>query len=151
VPEGAAEGDAHQVEVTVIALPAGTTLNEVGREQVAPSGVGCVLLADDRGDPELGVRPVELPLGPLAPGFQPGCLDSVWLNGLDPAPGQRRGEPPAAEELSAVLLAPGTYDLRLQAVHHDPDLGQQSRCATMPDVVVHGDTVVDVPAFGECP
>ncbi len=151
VPESAAEGEVPQVEVRVLALPAGTTLNQVGREQVAPSGAACVELAEDRVDPELGERPVVLPLASLAPGFQPGCLDAAWLNGEGPAPGQRRGEPPAAEELSAVVLARGAYDLRLQAVYHDPEEGAQSRCATLRDVVVDGDTIVDLPVFEECP
>jgi hypothetical protein len=138
-----------QVEFKAVVLPAGTTINEVGREQVFPTGAGCVRLVPENEVPEqLGSRPVEVPIGSLPPVGLPGCLDPFWLNGLQPIAGDSRpGLPPDDSKLPLTVLAAGAYDVRAWVFHE----GDESKkvCATF-EVEISGDTIVDVPELEDC-
>ena len=127
-------------ELVAVLVPAGTTLNEVGRQQVWPSGGTRVWLpsADDPHGRELrALGPVALPIMAVPATGQFGGLDPDWL-----------AEAPV-ERLPLTLLAPGDYDLRVQAIGHSHE-GEEHRCGQT-TVTVAGDTVVDMPELGECP
>jgi hypothetical protein len=133
----------------VVVLPAGTTLNEVGREQVFPSGTGCVWLVPENQTPDhFELRPVEIPIGSLPPIGRPSCLDPFWLNGLQPIPGDSRPGPPAEDsKLPLTVLAAGTYDVRVWAF--DGGREHVKVCASF-EVEISGDTTVDVPELEDC-
>ncbi len=135
-------------ELSVLVLPEGTTLNEVGREQVFPSGVGCVRLGTE-GELRPGIEPrlIEIPIGKLPPIGLHGCLDPLWLNGLQPLGGDSRPEAPADDsKLPLTVLAPGIYDVRASALNPD---GDRMLCASF-EVRIDGDTIVDLPELEEC-
>ncbi len=137
------------VEFRVVVLPAGTTINEVGREQVFPTGASCVRLVPENEEPEqLESRPIEVPIGRLPPIGQPSCLDPFWLTGLQPISGDSRPGPPADDsKLPLTVLAAGAYDVRAWVFHE----GDESKklCAAF-EVEISGDTIVDVPELEDC-
>ena len=137
------------VELNLIVLPAGTTINEVGREQVFPSGVGCVRLwPEGQLRPGVETRPVEIPVGKLPPIGLPSCLDPLWLNGLQPLGADSRPEaPPDDSKLPLTVLAPGMYDVRA-SVFNEAE-GDLVLCASF-EVRIDGDTIVDLPELEDC-
>jgi hypothetical protein len=141
--EGGDRGEFH-----VVVLPSGTTLNEVGREQMFPSGTGCVRLqTENESEGELELRPVEIPIGDLPPLGQPSCLDPTWLNGARPVPGLPPGPPADDSTLPLTVLAGGTYDVRVWVFNGGSE--HEKLCASF-EATIDGDTVVDVPELGEC-
>ena len=146
-PELEFEGGGHGV-FQVVVLPAGTTLNEVGREQVFPSGAGCVFLpSQNETADDLESRPVEIPIGSLPPSGTLSCLDPFWLNGLQPLPGAPPGTPADDSTLPLTVLAGGTYDVRVWVFNGGSE--HEKLCASF-EATIDGDTVVDVPELGEC-
>ena len=127
-------------ELTGVVLPAGTTLNEVGRQQVWPSGGIRVWLpsADDPYGEEIrSLGPVAVPIMAVPANGAFGGLDPGWLAD---APFER---------LPLTPFAPGDYDLRVQITGHS-EAGEDNRCG-FTTVRIDGDTVVDMPELGECP
>ena len=130
-------------ELQMVVLPAGTTLNEVGRGNVWPSA-GVAFHSPNEPDVEHGVvaKPGLVPLLAfpptqgflnLDPRFQP---DGTWDTFPDPA-----------------ALADGTYDLRIQQwCTNERERHEEvpSTCAAVA-VEAQGDTVVDLPDLGACP
>ena len=142
------QGGGGRGEYRLIVLPAGTTLNEVGREEVFPSGAGCVFLPDQNEAPDdLEARPVEIPIGSLPAAGSSSCLDPLWLNGVQPLPGSRPGPPAEDSTLPLTVLAAGGYDVRVWVFHGGAE--HEPLCATF-EVTVDGDTVVDAPELEEC-
>ena len=138
LPEGIeAEWDG---ELTIIVLPAGTTLNEVGREQLWPSG-GFRTSLPVSGNPyaqELArLGPVALPIIAVPPTGFFGWFDPRWI-----------AEAPA-DQLPLTLLARGDYDVHAQISVHSPE-HEDRRCGRT-TVSIDGDLVVDMPELGECP
>lgn len=133
-------------ELIVVVLPAGTTLNDVGREQVWPAGATRTWLIDE-GTIEEGqtVGEVVVPVAELPATGSARALEPLWL---------AEGQP--ANRLPLAVLAPGTYDVHVQIRIHDPpeqehsDRAKNDRCGTF-EVTIAGDTVVDLPELGECP
>ena len=132
-------------EVIVVVLPAGTTLNDVGREQVWPVGATQTWLPDPGARAERGPSAMTVPVAELPAGGSPRALDPNWL-----------AENPPADRLPLVTLAPGAYDVHVQIRLHDPpeadysESSQNDRCGSF-EVTIAGDTVVDLPELGECP
>jgi hypothetical protein len=131
----------HGGELTIVVLPAGTTLNEVGREQVWPSG-GFRMGLEPRRDQQhieellrLGAVAVPIVAVPVTGEF--GWFDTWWL-----------AEAPV-KRLPLTLFAPGDYDVYLQLSAHSEE-GQDQRCGRT-TVTIDGDLVVDSPELGECP
>ncbi len=140
-----------------IALPSGTTLDEVGRREVWPSGAVCIEsitaeFAATRGadDEDEAMRARSVPLLMLPPtGFPPVCLQA-WASASD----DRFARGGVYEP---VTLAGGIYDLYLEA---NPDglgaIGPDSdgrRCFRQ-QVEIDGDVEVAVPPatdWGSCP
>ena len=131
--------------VLAIALPSGTTLDEVGRREVWPPGAVCAEtvtreFAAARGDQGEATRARELPLLPLsATGVPPHCL-SAWANESDDRLGHGAYVP--------VTLAQGVYDLYLEA--NPEEIGAigaqiaERRCYRQ-EVTIDGDVEVTVP------
>jgi hypothetical protein len=151
-------GGEHGGQVAVVVLPAGTTLNDVGREDVWPVGATMTWLIslpelaglEDLSPAELEERggfvgAVTVPVAELPVSGSPRVLEPQWL-----AAG------PPADRLPLAVLAPGTYDVHVQLMIHDPeeqehsDRAKNDRCGTF-EVTIAGDTVVDLPELGECP
>jgi hypothetical protein len=127
-------------ELVAVVVPAGTTLNEVGREQVWPSGgVRTWLPTADgpQGEEIRALGPVALPIRAVPPNGAFGHLDPYWL-----------AETPV-ERLPLTLLAPGDYDVHVVATGHSHQ-GEDHRCGRT-TVTIDGDTVVDMPELGGCP
>jgi hypothetical protein len=127
-------------ELVAVIVPAGTTLNQVGREQVWPSGGVRVWVptADDPHGRELrALGPVALPIMAVPSNGALGGLEPNWL-----------AETPA-ERLPLALLAPGDYDVHVQATGHSHE-GEDHRCGRT-TVTIDGDTIVDMPELEECP
>ena len=127
-------------ELAAVVLPAGTTLNEVGRQQVWPSGGVMVWLpgADEPHGREIrALGPVQVPIMAVPANGAFSGLDPGWL-----------AEAPH-ERLPLSLLAPGDYDLRVRVTGHSHE-GEDHRCG-FSTVRIDGDTVVDMPELGECP
>ncbi len=129
--------------VRMVLLPAGATLNDVGRGDIWPSGgVEVHLRSEQDFDPEREVKPGVVPilaypttegLRAVGPGDRP---DGAWDGDL-PAP---------------VPLAAGRYDLRVERIClQQPDDHEDAAvtCAMM-SVEVTRDTVIDLPDLGEC-
>ncbi len=130
-------------DLQMVLLPSGTTLNELGRGNVWPSG-GVAYHSPDEADLEEGVvaKPGLLPvlaypptqgLLRVGPRFQP---DGTW--DTFPAPAALDG---------------GAYDLRVQqwcSDERDQHEEPPSTCA-MVAVDVRGDTVIELPELGACP
>ena len=131
----------HGGELTIVVLPAGTTLNDVGREQVWPSGGFHTGLEPRSDQPHikelLSLGAVALPIMTVPPTVELGWLDTWWL-----------AEAPV-EQLPLTLLAPGDYDVYLQLTTHAEE-GEDHRCGRT-TVTIDGDLVVDSPDLGECP
>jgi hypothetical protein len=126
-----------------MALPHGTTLNEVGREEIFPPAAGCVWLWSERFLPEgVEMRPVELPLGSLPTEGLRSCLDPDWLNGAAPINGAPAGEPADDARLPLAVLGPGVYDVYVRGAWED--WGHEGSCVNF-EATVDGDTVVDLP------
>ncbi len=132
--------------IVAVALPSGTTLDEVGRREVWPSGVVCAqtvtpefIAARGAGDERDVMRARSLPLLTLpATGRPPHCLP-FWASESDDRLGQGAYEP--------VTLAAGVYDLYLEASGDLGDIGAHvadRRCFRQ-EVEVDGDVEVDVP------
>ncbi len=125
-------------------LPTGTTLNDVGRGDVWPSGgVAVGRPALEHVDPSMGDEAVLVPI--LAYPTTSGLFD-LWIDlrhdgswmgsSLDPAP-----------------LIAGEYDLHVeQACFVQPDDDEDAvRTCGMGTVDVQGATVMDLPDLGDCP
>jgi hypothetical protein len=138
-------GDERGGELLVVVLPAGTTLNEVGREQVWPAGATRTWMIDPGFAEERGTRAVTVPVAELTASGSPRALDPHWL-----------AEGPPADRLPLAVLAPGAYDVHVQIRVHDPpeqdesDRAKNDRCGTF-EVTIAGDTIVDLPELGVCP
>ncbi len=127
-------------ELVAVVVPAGTTLNEVGREQVWPSGGVRAWVPNANGPHGQEIRalgPVALPIMAVPSTGAFGGLDPNWL-----------AETPV-ERLPLAVLAPGDYDVHVQATGHSHE-GEEHRCGRT-IVTVDGDTVVDMPELAECP
>jgi len=130
------EGE-HGGEVSIVVLPAGTTLNEVGREQVWPSG-GSRTWLEPAGRPGLdGLGPVALPIMEVPPTGMFGWFDPWWLAEA------------SDDELPLAVLAPGDYDVHTDITGHSHD-GEDRRCGHT-TVTIDGPTVIDLPELGDCP
>lgn len=137
-----------------IVLPEGTTLDQVGRHEVWPSGIVCmrvftpefVVALEDSHDRERLTGPFPLPVTVLPQtGHHPACYFPFDLR--DTLAGGGGLEP--------VVLATGTYDLHLEvSIAIDGLVGaEQHRCLSQ-QIAVDGDVTVDVPPptdWGECP
>ena len=141
-------GGEHGGEVNIVVLPGGTTLNDVGREQVWPVGATRTWLFGPGTELRTGVRPlgeVSVPVAELPTSGSPRSLDPQWL-----------AERPPADRLPLAMLAPGVYDVHVQLAIHDPpepdetESVRNDRCVSF-EVTIAGDTVVDLPELGECP
>ena len=130
-------------EVLLFVLPAGTTLNDMGREQVWPVGATRTwLMGDDRAGNE---RDVMVPVAELPATGSPRSLQPDWL-----------ADRPPADRLPLAMLAPGAYDVHVQVQIPDPpeqehsDRADNDRCVSF-EVTINGDTVVTLPELEECP
>lgn len=142
-------GDDHSGEVNIVVLPGGTTLNDVGREQVWPAGATRTWLSSSRETEQEGQEwlagEVSVPVAELPTSGSPRSLEPGWL-----------AERPPADRLPLAMFAPGVYDVHVQLVIHDPPeldetaSAKNDRCASF-EVTIAGDTVVDLPELGECP
>ena len=132
--------------IVTVALPSGTTLDEVGRREVWPSGVVCTETVTPEFTASRGAeaqseatRARSLPLLALpATGFPPHCLPP-WATDSDGRLGDGAYEP--------VTLARGVYDLYLEASSVVGDIGAHAaerRCFRQ-EVEIDGDVEVDVP------
>lgn len=142
--------------IVAVALPSGTTLDEVGRREVWPSGVVCAQtvtreFAATRGVEDEGeaTRARALPLLTLPPTGQPPHCLPPWANESDRRLDQGAYEP--------VTLARGVYDLYLEANTSEiGDIGAhvaERRCFQQ-EVEVDGDVEIEVPPatdWGVCP
>jgi hypothetical protein len=133
-------------EVMVVVLPAGTTLNDVGREEVWPVGATRTWLFDSRaGDREQVARDVRVPVAELPASGLPRAFDPQWL-----------AEGPSADRLPLALLAPGDYDVHVQVAIHDPpeedetESAKNDRCVSF-EVSIDRDTIADLPELRKCP
>lgn len=138
LPEGI-EGE-YGGEFSIVVLPSGTTLNEVGREQVWPSGGfrGYIEPTDSPNfDQLVRLGAVDLPIMEVPPNGEFGFLDPHWLS-----------EAPVGQ-LPLVVLAPGDYDVHVQLSGHSEG-GEDRRCGRT-TVTIDGDTIVEMPDLGECP
>jgi len=146
-------GSRHGGELMVVALPAGATLNEVGRRQLWPAAVVATSLpaAGSEHARELARQgSALLPLGALPPTGRPTHLDAGWL-----------AEDPPEDKLPLALLPPGLYDLRFELRWHVDESDEVPPAATVrwdeaslcaqSEVIIDGDVVVDLPELGECP
>jgi hypothetical protein len=134
------EGE-HGGELMIIVLPAGTTLNDVGREEVWPSG-GFRTHLERRGDQPhveelLRLGAVAAPVMEVPPTGVFGHLEPFWLHDAPP------------DRLPLTLLAPGDYDVHVQVSGHADEF-EDKRCGRT-QVTVDGDTVIDMPELGVCP
>ncbi len=124
-------------------LPAGTTLNEVGRGEVWPSG-GTALGIPSEAQIEGAI---------VNPGLVP-ILAYPTTSGLRDLNVDIRGD--GTWDMSfpnPTALEAGRYDLWLQQTclqQPDDDENALRSCA-MVSVDVRGETIVDMPEFGECP
>ena len=142
-------GGEHGGEVNIVVLPGGTTLNDVGREQVWPVGATRTWLFGPRETEQEGqgwlAGEVNVPVAELPTSGSPRSLEPRWL-----------AERPPADRLPLAVLAPGTYDVHVQLAIHDPPEADETesvrndRCVSF-EVTIAGDTVVDLPELGECP
>ena len=132
--------------IVAVALPSGTTLDEVGRREVWPSGVVCAqtvtpefVAARGAGDERDVMRARSLPLLTLpATGRPPHCLP-FWASESDDRLGHGAYEP--------VTLAAGVYDLYLEASGDVGDIGAHvadRRCFRQ-EVEIDGDVEIEVP------
>jgi hypothetical protein len=138
-------GDEHGGEVNIVVLPGGTTLNDIGREQVWPVGATRTWLFGSGDEQGRFMREVGVPVAEFPASGTPRSLDPNWL-----------AERPPADRLPLAMLAPGVYDVHVQLVIHDPPeldetaSAKNDRCISF-EVTIAGDTVVDLPELGECP
>jgi hypothetical protein len=136
--------DTDGARLSIVTLPIGTTLNELGREEVWPLSVVCVDLPPSSHVGQEVRRQFErsasLPIGPVPLLGAPVCLEAWWLV-----------EDPPDDRLPVALLPPGAVTV-LASIEYFTRDGQSetSFCASF-DVVIKGDTVVDIPEWGECP
>ena len=143
VDSGVKRDDFDFCRLDAVLVDAGTTLNQVGRGEVWPTGLVNFHLAASRelegANLQLAQQPGLVPILAMPPSgtgemmvypdFDSGSWDSV----VDP-----------------VVIAAGRYDLRFTQWCAREDGGEQSWCA-MVTVDVDGDTVVAMPALGACP
>jgi hypothetical protein len=124
-------------------LPAGTTLNEVGRGEVWPSGGTALYLPPENQIEAARVQPGLVPIlaYPTTSGLRDLSVamreDGTWDTAF-PDP---------------VALNAGSYDLWLQQTcfqQPDDDENALRSCAKV-SVDVRGETIVEMPEFGECP
>ena len=133
--------------IVAVALPSGTTLDEVGRREVWPSGAVCAQtitreFAATRGveDEREAMRARSLPLLTLPPtGHPPPCL-TPWATDSEKRLDLGAYQP--------VTLSRGLYDLYLEANPEEigaigPQVGER-RCFRQ-EVEVDGDVEIDVP------
>ncbi len=134
------EGE-HGGELMIVVLPEGTTLNQVGREEMWPAGGFRTHMEPRRGQPHIEelerLGAVVAPIMEMPPNGAFGHLESWWLHEARP------------EQLPLTLLAPGDYDVHVQISGHS-DHGEDKRCGRT-TVTIDGDVVVDMPDLGECP
>lgn len=138
LPDGLESGDGG--ELSIVVLPAGTTLNEVGREEVWPTGGFRTWLAprdSAHGEELRALGEVDVPITAVPANGAIVGLEPHWLAEATP------------DQLPVTVLAPGRYDVRVQATSHSHE-SQDSLCGQM-TVTIDGDTVVDMPELGECP
>jgi len=83
-----------------------------------------------------------LPLGSLPSEGLATCLDPDWLNGAAPLPGAPPGEPADDSSLPLTVLSPGVYDVYVRGFSEG--WSHEGSCTKF-EVVVDGDTVVDLP------
>jgi hypothetical protein len=134
----------HGCNLAMAILPAGTTLNDVGRGDIWPSGG----VAVDRPplahvDPSMATLPVLVPIlaYPTTSGL-PGLFIDLHEDGSW-----------AGASVDPIVLHPGEYDLHVeQACFQRPDGDEDAvRTCGMASVDVQGATAVDLPELGECP
>ncbi len=135
---------------TAVLLPAGTTLGEIGRGDAWPVGgvnFGYTWFGDDEGDPQRTRRASESGLVPILPYGMGGGVQGIQ------SPGDSQ-EPWDAFFPEPVALDPGIYDLRIYGEWGDEDCDDDScrreSCGSVA-IEVNGDTIVQMPEWGECP
>ncbi|MDX2467429.1 MAG: hypothetical protein QNL12_08950 [Acidimicrobiia bacterium] len=124
-------------------LPAGTTLNEVGRGEVWPAGGTALGIPPEAQIEGVSVQPGSVPI--LAYPTTSGLRDLNFNFREDGTWDASFPDPVALEN--------GKYDLWLQQAclqQQDDDEDAVRSCA-MVSVDVRGETIVDMPEFGECP
>ncbi len=128
--------------LTVMVLPAGSTLNEVGRKQVWPAGaINTELVARRHADEMARHGSMLLPVATLPPSGHPIRLDPDWL-----------AEGPPDDRLPFTTLAPGSYDVYVQVeVHMEEEREHPPQLCGRTEVLINGDTVIALPELGECP
>jgi len=126
----------HNGSLDIVVLPAGTTLNEIGRQQAWPVGAASTQLsAEQHTDERWGAAHV--PIAALPASGRPAAFAPDWL-----------AQDPPDEKLPLTVLAPGSYDIHVQIWTHTEE--EQSLCGVK-EVVIDGDTVVGLPELGQCP
>jgi hypothetical protein len=135
---------------TAVLLPAGTTLGEIGRGDAWPVGgvnFGYTWFGDDEGDPQRTRRASESGLVPILPYGMGGGVQAIQ----SPRDSQ---EPWDAFFPEPVALDPGIYDLRIYGEWGEEDCDDDScrreSCGSVA-IEVNGDTIVQMPEWGECP
>jgi hypothetical protein len=132
--------DARDGELQIVVLPAGTTLNEVGREQVWPGGGYQAYLEPPENRGLVGLGAVAVPIMAMPPNGAFGWFDPWWLAEADD------------DELPLVVLAPGEYDLLVEIfAHPEGDWDARERRCGRTTVTIDGDTVIEMPELGDCP
>ncbi len=130
IPEHASPGG-----IQVVVLPAGTTLNDVGREEVWPAGAAATWLPDRA---EFRRRGLTIPVVALPAGGSPRAFEPHWLLG------------PADDLVRPVVLAPGAHDVYVSLDQWDEEAGEDvSLCARFV-VSIDGNTVAETPDLELC-
>ncbi len=127
----------HGGEVSIVVLQAGTTLNEIGREQVWPNGGFRTWLEPSSRPGIEGVGAIDLPVMEVPPTGVFGWFEPSWLAEA------------SDDQLPLAVLAPGNYDVHADITGHS-DRGEDRRCGHT-TVTIDGPTVIDLPELGDCP
>ena len=136
VPAAAIPEDASPGGLQVVVLPAGTTLNDVGREEVWPAGAALTWLPDRA---EFGRRGLAIPVAALPIGGSPREFEPHWLVGQ-----------PAEDLVRPALLAPGTYDVYVSLEQWDEEADEDAILCAQFVVSIDGDTVAETPDLELC-
>ena len=136
VPATAIPEDVSPGEIQVVVLPAGTTLNDVGREEVWPAGAAVTWLPDRA---EFGHRKLTIPVAALPAGGSPRAFEPHWLFGR-----------PAEDLVRPALLAPGAYDVHVSLDQWDEEAGEDVSLCAQFMVSIDGNTVAETPDLESC-
>jgi hypothetical protein len=131
IPERATPG-----EIQVVVLPTGTTLNDVGREEVWPVGAAVTWLPEAA---EFGRRVLTIPVVALPAGGSPRAFEPHWLLGQ-----------PAEDLVRPALLGPGAYDVYVSLDQWDEEADEDLSLCAQFVVSIDGNTVAEAPDLELC-